>query len=138
MFMSSPGFAQNNEAMQLARDLYFGDLPFPKEYTPGKCTRYPFPKPGEKGTVLELNEPGEIVRIWTTNSHELDVMKLWIYVDDNPEPVLSGPARAVAAAAQELRTPDVPWGGFLDGYSVSFYLPIPFQHYIRIEAGQWR
>ncbi|MEN8229159.1 MAG: DUF2961 domain-containing protein [Bacteroidota bacterium] len=134
MLMLVSSIAQNNASMQLARDLYFDNLPFPKEYRPGKCTMNPFPDPYEKGTVLELNQPGEITRIWATHRDDRDVLKLWIYVDDNPEPILVGTDREVAAAAQKLSNEAVPWGGFLDGKSASLYLPIPFQHYIRIDA----
>ena len=120
--------------MDFARRLYIDDLPFPKDYKPGKYTAIGFPEQGKKSTVLELDGPGVITRIWTTNSSKQDIMSLYVYVDDYNDPVLSGTARAIAAAAQKLSIPAVPWGGFLDGYSVSLYLPIPFKKHIRIVA----
>lgn len=120
--------------MEYARRLYIDDLPFQKDYIPGKYTAVGIPEQGKKSTILELDGPGLITRIWTTNSNKQDIVNLWVYIDDNTDPVLNGTTRAIAAAAQKLSIPAVPWGGFLDGYSVSLYLPIPFKKHIRIVA----
>ena len=127
-------YPSNSNIMELARRRYIDDLPFPKNYQPGKYCSWGVPDPGKKATVVELDGPGVITRIWNTHWSDQDILKLYIYVDDQKEPVLSGPARAVAAAAQKLSCPAVPWGGFLDGRSVSLYLPIPFKRHIRIDA----
>lgn len=134
--------------MRKARDLYFHDLPLPKNYRPGKFTSYGIHKQDKRETILELDGPGCITRIWTTYKRQKpapenetgleksreDDLYFYVYADGNSDPVLSGPARIIAAAAQKLSSPAVPWGGFLDGYSVSLYLPIPFLYHIRIEA----
>lgn len=122
------------DMMSLARKLYIDNLALPREYKSGKYTAYGNPEMGEQKRVVELEGPGVITRIWTTQMHEDDLVKLYIYVDGNTEPVLSGPARALAAAAEKLSCPEVPWGGFLDGKSVSLYLPIPFKKSVRIDA----
>ena len=127
-------YPMGKDIMELARRLYLDDLAFPREYKAGKYTAYGNPEIGGQKTVVELEGPGSITRIWTTQMHENDLVKLYIYVDGSKEPVLSGPARALAAAAEKLSCPAVPWGGFLDGKSVSLYLPIPFKKNIRIDA----
>lgn len=120
--------------MEYARRLFIDDLPFQKNYTPGKYTSIGIPAQGKKSTILELEGPGLITRIWTANNSKQDIMNLWIYIDDNTVPVLYGTARSIAAAAQKLSIPAVPWGGFLDIYGVSLYLPIPFKKHILIVA----
>ncbi len=130
--------AQNDSGkdriMEYARRLYVDDLAFPREYRAGKYTAYGNPEMGGQKTVVNLNGPGILTRIWTTQMHDDDLMSLYVYVDGSQEPVLAGPARALAAAAQQLSTPAVPWGGFLDGKSVSLYLPVPFKKNLRIDA----
>ncbi|MFC1544927.1 DUF2961 domain-containing protein [Gemmatimonadota bacterium] len=127
-------YPPGKDVMELARRLYLEDLAFPKGYEAGKYTAYGNPGMGGEKTVVELDGPGTLTRIWTTQMHENDIMQLYIYVDGGKEPVLAGPARAIAAAAEKLSCPAVPWGGFLDGKSVSLYLPIPFKKHIRIAA----
>jgi Protein of unknown function (DUF2961) len=124
----------SRDIMERARRLHVDNLAFPKDYKTGKYTAYGNPRIGEQRKVVEIEGPGIITRIWTTQMHEDDVLNLYIYVDDSQEPVLAGPARELAAAAQLLSYPAIPWGGFLDGKSVSLYLPIPFQRKIRIDA----
>ncbi|MCE5269721.1 DUF2961 domain-containing protein [bacterium] len=136
--LSGAALAQNpvapEHSFELARRLYVDDLAFPRDYRAGKYTAYGNPTLGGQKTVVELSGPGVLTRLWTTQMHDSDLVKLFIYVDGSAEPVLAGPSRELAAAAQGLSSPAAPWGGFLDGKSVSLYLPIPFSKSLRIDA----
>lgn len=125
---------RNDNMMKNARELYFEELPFNKDYTIGKYTAIGSLPENELRTILSVDGPGVITRIWTTNGSEKDVLKIHVFVDGSDKPILSGNAQEIASAAEELSSSTVPWGGFLDGKSVSLYLPIPFHKNIRIEA----
>ena len=120
------------EIMELARHRHLADLPLPRSYRPGKFTALGFPKEG-RATVCEVRGPGVLKRLWTTHAAGTS-LKIYLYIDDDPEPALEGMAHDIARAAGRISCPDLPLGGFLDGKSVSLYLPYRFETGFRLEA----
>ncbi len=120
------------QIMELARRLYLADLPFARSYRPGKFTGLGFPR-DKRAVVCEVEGAGVFKRLWTTHS-EGTRMKIYLYLDGADEPVLQGWAHEIATAASRLSHPELPWGGFLDGKSVSLYLPYRFENGFRLEA----
>jgi len=120
------------EIMELARQRYLAGLPLPRSYRPGKFTALGFPKEG-RATVCQVRGPGVLKRLWTTHAAGTN-LKIYLYIDDAPEPVLQGLAHEIARAAERISCVDLPLGGFLDGKSVSLYLPYRFETAFRLEA----
>ena len=120
------------EIMELARQRYLASLPLPRSYRPGKFTALGFPKEG-RATVCQVRGPGVLKRLWTTHAAGTN-LKLYLFIDDAPEPVLAGMAHDIARAAEGISCPGLPLGGFLDGKSVSLYLPYRFETCFRLEA----
>ena len=120
------------QIMELARQRYLDDLPFVRSYRPGKFTGLGFPR-DERAVVCEVEGAGIFKRLWTTHS-EGTRMKIYLYLDGATEPVLQGWAHEIGTAASRLSHPELPWGGFLDGKSVSLYLPYRFEIGFRLEA----
>lgn len=118
--------------MELARQRYLASLPLPRSYRPGKFTALGFPKEG-RATVCQVRGPGVLKRLWTTHAAGTN-LKLYLFIDDAPEPVLAGMAHDIARAAEGISCPGLPLGGFLDGKSVSLYLPYRFETCFRLEA----
>ncbi len=118
--------------MQYAQRFYLPELYLPREYRTGKYTRFGSPKTGRE-TLLQLNGPGVLKRIWTTHKVGTE-MAIHIYVDGLEQPVVSGPAHELAQAAEHIVRPDIPLGGFYDHRSANLYLPIPFCKSLRIDA----
>mgnify|MGYP000899000790 CR=1 FL=1 len=104
-----------------ARRLYLSELPFPKTYRVGKYTAIG-PGKTRRQTLFTLEGCGVLKRFWTT-AHRIELLNLAFFVDDSGTPVLSGKACEIARAAERLSCPAIPLGGFLDGRSVSLYLP---------------
>ena len=120
------------ELMELARRRYLAGLPLPRSYRPGKFTALGFPKQG-RATVCQIHGPGVLKRLWTTHAAGTS-LRIYLYIDDAPEPALQGLAHEIARAAGRISCADLPLGGFLDGKSVSLYLPYRFETGLRLEA----
>ena len=118
--------------IEYARMHLLSTLPFPKTYRLGKYSNISAAKETRE-TLFTLQGPGRLVRLWTTHANGTR-LKLYIYVDGAPEPVLHGYAHELATAAEAIACPAIPLGGFLDGKSASLYLPIPFATSLRIDA----
>ncbi len=124
-------FTNIDRMFSISREHHLKELAKPHEYRVGKCTKYePF---RERRTILELNEPGILKRLWTTHAKGDN---LWIefFVDDTLKPVISGPAHKLAEAASKISTPSVPLGGFHDQKTVNLYLPLRFENVLKIVA----
>ena len=119
-------------SMHYARRRHVDSLYHPHSYRPGKVTAHGWGTE-ERTTVLDIQGRGVLKRIWTTHK-KADRLKVHIYVDDREEPVLSGLAHELAAAAGEVRCEAIPLGGFYDHKSTNLYLPIPFESALRIDA----
>lgn len=120
------------QIMELARRRYLADLPFAPAYRPGKFSGVGFPKE-ERATVCQVRGNGILKRLWTTHSGG-DRIRIYLYIDGADEPVLHGSAQEIARAAQLISCAELPLGGFLDGHSVSLYLPYRFEQGFRLEA----
>ena len=73
-------YPKGSDVMELARQKYINDLPFAKNYQPGKYTSWGKPQPGKQATVLELDGPGILTRIWNTYYTKDQILKIYIYV----------------------------------------------------------
>lgn len=119
-------------SMEYARRAWIDGLYRPRRYRAGKFTRYGGPKT-QRETILELEGPGVLKRIWTTHAHG-ERVRIHLYIDGEAQPVLSGFAHELAAAAEQVVCEAIPLGGFYDHRSANLYLPIPFKESLRLDA----
>jgi len=120
------------EAIVFARQNHLAALPFPKSYRAGKYSATNTGK--EKREVLvDLPGPGALRRLWTTHKNDVCV-RLFIFVDGSPHPLIEGFAHELAKSGERLCRPDLPLAGYYDRRSGNFYAEIPFRHALRIEA----
>jgi len=119
--------------MESARQGCVRTLYEPRYYRAGKVTLLERGKTA-RDTLLDIRGRGALRHIWTTHKIDGTHVKLHIFVDGAPEPVLSGFVHELAMAAGDISRPEVPLGGFFNHRSANLYLPVPFKESLRIEA----
>jgi len=119
--------------MEFARQGCVRTLHEPRSYRAGKAT-YQERAKTRRETVLDIRGRGVLKHIWTTHKIDGTHLKLYIFVDGAPEPVLGGFIHELAAAAGEISCLEIPLGGFFCGRGANLYLPVPFKKSLKIEA----
>lgn len=142
--LSSITNAQTSTPAGLAttRNYYLGDLIKEPSYSPGKNS-FLVQKlhRGDRKTLLDLGGSGSVRHIWSTwsipgNGSDIPTpgrVFVWIFVDGQSKPAISGALDEVCRAAEASGTRFVPLPAFNYKGAFNFYLPIFFTRGIRIE-----
>jgi hypothetical protein len=120
------------QAMEFARQTFVDMLHKPRRYRVGKVSSTAVGKT-RREAILDVMGPGVLRRLWTTHL-SADQIKIYIFIDGDDRPALSGMAHEIAQMASSICCPQIPLGGFYDQRSASLYLPISFARSLRIEA----
>jgi len=121
--------------MEFARQGCVRTLYEPRDYRVGKATYVELgAAKTARETLLDVKGRGVLKHIWTTHKLDGTHLKLYIFVDGAPEPLLGGFVHELASAAERISRPEIPLGGFFNRRSANLYLPVPFSESLRIEA----
>lgn len=129
-------------SLAIARNYYLGDLIRMPSYSPGKNS-FLVQKlhRGDRRTLLKLSGGGSVRHIWSTWSIPGDNSDIpapgrvfvWIFVDGESKPAISGALDELCRAAEATGTRFVPLPAFNYKGAFNFYLPIFFTRSILIE-----
>src|SRR5215469_14183509 len=138
-----PSRAENAAASAAMRHYYLNDLIRPHNYVPGKNSfLVQNMHRGEKKTLLELAGRGSVRHIWSTWSipgDNSDIpaphrVLMRIFVDGKAQPSMTGFLEELCRAAEATGSRSVPLPAFNYKGAFNFYLPIFFDHGIRVEV----
>lgn len=134
--------AQNGAEFGAMRHYYLDDLIRPHHYVPGKNSfLVQNLHRGEKKTLLELTGRGSIRHIWSTWSipgDDSDIpaprrVRMRVFIDGKAQPAMTGFLDELCRAAEATGSRFVPLPAFNYKGAFNFYLPIAFNHGIRVE-----
>ncbi len=137
-----PSAQAEPSSSEMMRQYYLDALIYPETYAPGKNSfLIQNLHRGEKRTVLKLNGSGSVRHIWSTWSapgDDSDIppagrVRLHVFVDSQPQPVISGALDDLCRAAGKNGNRFVPLPAFNYQGAFNFYLPIYFERNIRME-----
>jgi hypothetical protein len=125
-----------------ARHYYLDDLIKPHFYAPGKNS-FLFQKlhRGDRRTLLDVRGSGSVRHIWSTWSipgDDSDIpaprrVLVRVFVNGEAQPSLAGPLDELCKTAEATGTRFTPLPAFNYKGAFNFYLPVFFEHGIRIE-----
>jgi len=135
--------AQNRAQVAAMRHYYLEDLIRPHDYVPGKNSfLVQNIHRGEKKTLLELTGQGSVRHIWSTWSipgDDSDIpaphrVRMRIFVDGEARPSIVGFVDELCRVAEATGSRFVPLPAFNYKGAFNFYLPIFFDHGVRVEV----
>jgi hypothetical protein len=140
---ASHAYADPPLDLETLRRSYLRETFLLRDYRPGKNSFVEGPdrrwghytKPGQRLTLLDVQGTGQLCHIWSTWRPGQGRYRLEFYLDGASHPQIVGTLDDLITAAQRMLPAPVRVPGFVGNREArNFFLPVPFQRGLRIEA----